>query len=313
MNLFLTSFESVAVLLGIGLVGFYIIKRKIVKGDALKFLSPLVLEIALPCLIFINIIQGFSPQENQNWWHLPLWWLLFTAIAAVFTALFMFLSKKDTRKEFAASLFYHNGIFFPLAIIAGMFPSEPSYLVLLFLFTLLYPAFFFNTFRIFFKDKNQPLNIKKIFHPVLLATLLAIVIRLGNGHQYIPEFALSIVQLLGGMTIPLIMILLGGNIYIDFHKKGVIHTTEIIKFVAIKNFVFPLIFLAIIKMIQPDYFIALLLLIQSAVPPVTAVPLLTERVGGNRTIVNQFIVASFLVSLGSIPLMIWLFDIFFSM
>ena len=77
MNLFITTFESVIVLLGIGLIGFLIIKKRIVPGKILGLLSPLALEIALPSLIFVNIIQNFSPSEAPDWWQLPLWWGFF--------------------------------------------------------------------------------------------------------------------------------------------------------------------------------------------------------------------------------------------
>ena len=120
VNLFLTTFESVAILLGIGIIGFYIIKREILPSMVLQSLSPLALEIALPSLIFVNIINGFSPQEYPNWWHLPLWWMFFVIVAGVFTVCFMFLSKKSNRREFALSLFYQNVIFFPLAILTGI-------------------------------------------------------------------------------------------------------------------------------------------------------------------------------------------------
>jgi predicted permease len=115
------------------------------------------------------------------------------------------------------------------------------------------------------------------------------------------------------MTIPLIMMILGGNIYIDFHKKGKIQTLEIFKFVTVKNFLFPIIFLLIIVFLKSviTYQIAFILILQSVVPPITAVPLVTDRVNGNRSIVNQFIVFSFTFSLISIPIMIYLFDLIF--
>ena len=58
MDLFITTFESVATLLGIGVIGFWIIKKEIVPGNILGLLSPLALEIALPSLILVNIIQN---------------------------------------------------------------------------------------------------------------------------------------------------------------------------------------------------------------------------------------------------------------
>ena len=311
MDLFFATFESIAELLGVGLIGFWIIRKRLIPEKALGLLSPLALEIALPCLIFSNIITSFSPQTIPDWWMFPLWWLVFTGIAAALTVLFMFVSEKKTRREFAISLFFQNGLFIPLALLAGMFPSDSSYQVALFLFMLFFPMLLFNSYQLFFKKQDRTLNWKKIFHPIFIVTLLAMGLRLLNLQAYLPDIILMITQMVGVMAVPLIMIILGGNIYSDFHKKGEIYKFEIIKFVAIKNIIFPLIFLGIIFIIRPDYHIALILIMQSAVPPVTAVPLLVERAGGNHTIVNQFILVSFFCSLITIPAIISLFGVFY--
>lgn len=312
MNLFITTFESVAVLLGIGILGFWIIKKQIIPGKVLGILSTLALDIALPSLIFVNITQNFSPSTYPDWWQLPLWWGFFTLIAFCLTFIFRYVSNKNNRKEFAISLFYQNGIFFPLAILAGMFGNDSSYIVSLFLFTIFYAAFFFSTYHLFFGKKGSfNFNWRKIIHPVLIATIIAVLIRYAGVQNYIPKFVISIFVLLGGMTVPLIMIILGGNVYIDFHKKGKFQHMEIIKFVLIKNIIFPLIFLGVIILLKPSYHIALLIILQSAVPPITAVPIVTERSGGNRFITNQFIVASFILSLLTLPIMIFLFSILY--
>jgi len=314
MDLFITTFESVAVLLGIGLIGFFIIKKKLIPINILEFLTPLVLDIALPCLIFVNIINNFNPVEIPYWWQLPLWWVFFTSVALVLTFLFSLVSNKKTKREFAVSLFYQNAIFFPLAIFAGLFGEQTIYISLLFIFTIFYAALFFSTYFLFFEKKQKNLfNWKKIIHPVVIVTFIALIIRLTELQNFIPNFLMRIFYLLGGMTIPLIMLILGGNIYVDFKKKGEIQTIEITKFVIIKNFLFPLIFLVIIILLKPflSYSIALIIILQSSLPPITAVPLVTERVGGDRTIVNQFIVVSFVFSLISIPIIILLFDVFF--
>jgi len=228
--------------------------------------------------------------------------------------MFMFLSQKKTRREFAASLFYQNGIFFPLAVLSGIFGADSQYVVFLFLFIVFYPPLFFGSYFLFFEKKDKKLiNWKRIIHPVLIMTIIAIIIKISGTQEYIPNFINQIFVLLGGMTIPLIMIILGGNIFLDFQKKGKIQLLEISKFVIIKNLLFPLIFLLIVILIKSviSYPIALIIILQAAVPPVTAVPLVTERAGGNRAIVNQFIVASFSLSLISIPFIIFLFELYF--
>ena len=69
---------------------------------------------------------------------------------------------------------------------------------------------------------------------MLIATLIALIVKLADAEIIIPNFVLSIFTMLGAMTLPLIMIIIGGNIYVDFHNKGKIYLAEIIKFVSIK-------------------------------------------------------------------------------
>ena len=157
MSLFITTFESVAVLLGIGLIGFYIIKKGILPGNILTILSPLALEIALPSLIFARILTTFTPDDFPDWWQLPLWWSFFTIISFGLTSIFMFTSEKTIRREFAISLFYQNAIFFPLAIFSGMFTGETLDKYLIYLFFSLYvilPCFLAHTFS-FSKQKKK--------------------------------------------------------------------------------------------------------------------------------------------------------------
>lgn len=312
MNVFFSILESVGVLLGLGLLGFCVIARKMMPGNVLGFLSPLVLEIALPCLIFVSIVKNFTLDQFPGWWTVPLWWISFSILAIILTLTTMFVADKDNRREFAISLFYQNGIFFPLAIISGLFGSDSLHLVTLFLFISFHPALFFSTYRFFFKNhEQQAIDWKKIIHPVLIMTLIALFIRLFGVHNYVPGFMISVFGTLGAMALPLIMIILGGNIFVDFQQKGRFHTMEIIKFVAVKNFIFPLAFIAILLALKPPYHIALIIFLQSAVPPITAIPIVTQRLGGNATITNQFIVASYLALLISVPLMFSLFANYF--
>ncbi len=312
MDLFITTFESVMVLLVIGLIGFYIVKKEVLSKNVLGILSPLALEIALPSLIFTRIITNFTPDKYPDWWQLPLWWVFFTAISLVLTLIFMFISKKINRREFAISLFFQNAIFFPLAILSGIYPDEASYVLYLFFFTIFYPPVLFSTYFLFFKTKEKiKINWKRIIHPVLIATIIAIFIASFGLKITEDNFVVRIFSLLGAMTIPLLFLILGGNIYNDFKEKGKTQFLEITKFVIVKNFLFPLIFLGIIFYLQDfmTHYVALILIIQASVPPVTAVPIVTERAGGSRKIVNQFIVASFISSLISIPLMLYLFEL----
>ena len=62
MPIFNVTFQSVAALLAIGLLGFWIIKRNVIPDSILHFLAILAIDIALPCIVFVNIITQFSPH-----------------------------------------------------------------------------------------------------------------------------------------------------------------------------------------------------------------------------------------------------------
>jgi predicted permease len=323
MHVFNVTLQSVTALLVIGLIGFWIIKRHLIPENILQFLAVLAIEIALPCIVFANIITQFSPSSSIRWWQYPLWWLVFSLTALILSLVTMFVSAKATRREFAISLFFQNGLFFPFIIITGIFGPTNPYVAVLFIFIAFHPSLFFSTNHLFFKgnmetDKSLKEDMRKnrkrwgrILNPVLISTVIAASIKLFGGERHLPTFILTVFQMLGGMSLPLLMLILGGSLYVDFQSKGPIYIKEVMKFVLIKNFIFPLAFMAMLVFASPAYPVALIILLQSAVPPITGIPIQTQRHGGNVSIANQFILASFVFSILSIPLMFYLFTRYF--
>jgi predicted permease len=179
---------------------------------------------------------------------------------------------------------------------------------------MLHPTLFFSSYQFFFrKIPGQALPWRRMVNNVLIATVIAIVIQAFTIEQYFPDLIVDIFEILGNMALPLVMIILGGSLYLDFQQKGKIYWGEITKFILVKNIVFPLAFIGLLLLLKPDYNIALLFLLQAAVPPVTAVPILTERAGGHRSIATQFVFSSFVASMITIPAMFLLFNHFFPM
>jgi predicted permease len=317
MNPFLLTFEAVFVLLGIGVIGFWIIGRRGVPGATLSFLASLAIDIALPFLVLANLIRDFSVSNFPDWWQMPLWWLGFTVVSLGLSLVASFTVRKEIRSEFTISLFFQNGLFFPLVIINGLFGIGNPYLVSLFVFMALHPSMVFSTYTLFFRGKSPSpaLSWRRIINPVLVTTLIGIIISLAAINRNVPSFILDILVIVGAMATPLFMLILGGNIYNDFMvKEGgkrKFYTRDVIQFVLVKNLIFPLAFLGLLVALRPENITAFIILLQAAVPPITAIPIFAERCGGNRVIASQFIVGSFVFSVISIPAAIYLFSQFF--
>ena len=315
MELFLATFKSVAVLMGIGVIGFTILARKTVPLEVLRVLSPLVLEVSLPCMIFHNIITRFDPQKMPDWWHLPLWWAGMTAFFLVLSVIGMQFVDRRHRGEAGISLFYPNATFFPIGIIPIIYGPDTTLLVELFLFTLFMPVIVFNGYTFFFRsgklDREFNLGDSKIINPILVATILAIVFKITHTDTVIPDFIITISEIVGATALPLLMLAIGGNVYIDYTRRGKFDVKSATRFVITKNILFPAATLGMILLVKPPISAATLIIIQAAMPPLSAVPVLTERAKGDVARTNQFLISSFTASLITIPLSLWCFSVLY--
>lgn len=306
MNIFTRAFEVVAAQLGIALVGFLVFRGKVQdKESVLKFLSTLGVDLALPFFIFSIIIKNFDPVGLGDWYVYPLWWLGLTAGLLLLSLFFTAVSRSN--REFFLSLFFQNGIFFPLALLTGLYGADSSQVAVLFIFVIFYPSFFFVVIPAVLGLK-QKARWQRIVSPVFLSTVLAILLKLAGLDVYLPGFLKSTFAAVGSISTPLIFLILGGNIYLDLVGSRRFYPGKVLYFVLVKNFIFPVVGLLAIRYFHIPRPISLILILQCAVPPLTVVPVLVGRAGGNRAFVNQLFVASALVSIISLPFFLYLFN-----
>lgn len=313
MTIFLSTLQAVGVMLGIGFLGFWIIARKIVSPDIIKVLTPLVIDIAVPCMVFTDILARFEPSHFPDWWALPIWWTGFTVFSGLFTFVAIRVFNKNLRSEAGIGLLYPNAIFTPIVIIPGIFGASSPLMVELYLFTLLFPFFLFNSYELIFGGKKSGFKLgwSRLFNPILIATVIAVIFKLTGISFYVPDVVTGITRSVGSIAFPLIMLLIGGNIYIDSQTKGRLLLKETALFILAKNVLLPAVTLFALFLVKPPFPVAFLVFILSAVPPVTAVPILVQRLKGNVAAADQFLVGSFLFSLVTLPLGMWAFGLVF--
>jgi predicted permease len=287
-------------------LGWVLRSRQVVTSATMPALSVISLDVALPCLIFVVILSRFHPADMPEWHRLPLGWVLFTLAALPLSLAAGYAARTSVRREFRFCCFYHNALFFPLAILTEMFGTDSKAVAQLFLMTFLFPAFFFNTYGMFFEARPR-LDWRKTLHPVLLTTVAAILIGLAGLTDRVPKALLTAMQQVGAVSVPLLMILLGARIREDYENRGPIYWREIIAFIGIRNVLFPLLSIAVLSLLNLSRDLGFLLLLQAAMPPVTAAPIMIGRSGGNVAFTSQLLLASYVAAAATIPFMVWLF------
>ena len=113
MEVFINTFGAVFTLFFIGIIGWWVVSKRMMDSSVFSVLSVLSLEIALPAMIFSDVIRKFDIAAYPNWWALPLWWVGFSLFLFLMTMTFSLFSSKESLSEFRISLFFQNGIFFP--------------------------------------------------------------------------------------------------------------------------------------------------------------------------------------------------------
>jgi hypothetical protein len=310
VTVFIATFEALATLFVIGGVGFWIVRRGLVPGQVLRALSAVAIEVALPCLVFVRIIRGLDAAQKPDWWIWPLAFLGFLAWAGTLTAVSSRLVRRSVRREFAFALLFQNVTFLPLAILTQTQGEDSTLIVELFLFALLFSPVFFNTYPLFFARGPRP-RWGKTVHPVVVASALAVALSMFGAAERVPGFLVSSLELVGNMAVPLLMLVLGGNLYVEMRMPGTARWSDAAKFVLVKNALFPAATLVVLLWLRLPRQFTLLLLLQSTVPPIASLPIFVGREGGDVASTSRFVLASFAFSLVSIPTALAIFEAVF--
>jgi malate permease and related proteins len=106
MDTFAITFQAVAAMLGIGVLGFWIISRRHILSNVLSLLTSIAIDIAIPCVVLSKIVTQFSPKEFPDWWYLPIWWIGFTAVTLALSLFTSLMVKREIRGEWAISLLF---------------------------------------------------------------------------------------------------------------------------------------------------------------------------------------------------------------
>jgi len=144
---FLHTAQAMAELFIMTLVGYIIVKKRLIDANINDMLCRFLIDVALPLFIFAKIIQDFRFQAFPHWWLFPFLSIVITIIGFATGKLLTIGSAARARKaEFVSIITFQNSGYLPLGLVALLFPpSEASVLfVYIFLFLIGFNAVMFS-------------------------------------------------------------------------------------------------------------------------------------------------------------------------
>lgn len=294
----------------LGAIGFFLVRRQIIKDAGLDSISRMVIEVALPLMIFCHLAQDFSFAIYPDWWIYPLLSVAIN-IAGFLVGLLLlkFISGPEYKRQFLSLVTFQNSGYMPLALIAALLAQADAAAVFIYLFLFLmgFNMLMFSAgVHMLVFHKNRKFELGSLFSPPVIATIFSLLFVSLGLNRYMPQEILKPLCLMGDCTLPLAMVVVGGNLA-QIHL-GKIDWKPLSLMVVAKLLILPalgLIFISRFSMIP--YYMGLLIIIELAMPPATLLSVVTRHYKKDDLLISQGLFFGHILSIITIPVFLSLY------
>lgn len=329
-----TTILGMVQILILGGIGFLLVRKRFLVEEGLSVLSKLIIELTLPFLIFSQLIKDFNFSIYRNWWWFPLISMAITLLGfGVGKLMVRCYPNIEEKRAFISLVGFQNSGYLPLVLFAAI--CSPSMAQQLFIYLFLFLMGFnlviwslgvrYLTFNpLSTTNPKAPLRswsrilptwlklqgsdnfeLAKVFSPPVVATIASLFLVAVGVHRFIPAVVIKPIKMIGECTIPLAMVVVGGNLAVIPFVK--INNKEIGYLIFAKLLLLPLLAFIILLFLRPPPLIGFLIITQAAMPSATSLSLIARHYKIEERVINQGILFSHLVSIITIPLFLTLF------
>ena len=311
--MFLEHFKITSLAMGqifiLGALGFFLVKKNLLLPAGLDALSRLVIQIIFPAFIFTQMLENFSFSLYPNWWIFPLISLAITLLGLSVGWLLLKIARIKTHKlQFLSLVSFQNSGYLPLAMVAAIFSGNQAKEIFIYIFLFLLGfdliAWSLGIYMLNYKQKMK-FKLQSIFSPPVVTNLSTLVIIALGFSKFIPVEIIKPIKMVGNCTLPLAMLVVGGNIALVSLEH--IDRRSVFYFLLGKLVILPLIgILVVFKLGLPQLF-GFLIVMQLAMPSATSLSVIIRHYKQEDVMISQGVFFSHLLSLVTIPLFLSLY------
>ena len=271
-------------------LGFCFYRKRILREEALKFLTFFVINITVPFLIFSKIIENFVPSASPHIFTfigLSLFIFLTGLISGMIVA---FSINRRLRREFVSLTAFQNSGYLPMNIAFFLLPaaSKDIFLVYIFLYILGFNVLLWSVGSFFiFKKKDERFKITSIFTAPIVSTLFALLFVYLGWREYVPDIILSPLKIIGNISFPLSMIILGAWLAKSKTADFFVDVPTIVKIVLVKLILVPAIFFFIVFKLELPSLFGLFIVLEASMPSAASLPIVVNLRRADSEFVSQ--------------------------
>lgn len=301
--------QEMITLYGIAILGFIVRKRGVLNENANGVLTQLILYVTLPALILFSLDISFSFTLVKEFF-----WLIIMSVYVLVLSCFLAkwmgtrseLSKKQSSVYEGLIIFGNQG-FIGYAVIFIIFGNEG--IIYLTMFNLCYLLLIWSYGIYLFSKNNDGIRWKSLFlNPGIVSTITGLIIFLSPISW--PSMISDGLEIVGKMTIPLSMIIIGSLIadvkyasLITILKNSYLWKAAIAKLLFIPLLLVPF---AAISIPTPLLLIAVIV---SGMPSAPTISLYAQKYGADAFFASLGVLLSTLLCIITVPFLYWFVEL----
>jgi hypothetical protein len=290
-------------------LGYILVKKNILSHEGLDALSRLLIQVIFPALILTQMLQNFSFNLYPDWWIFPLISLAITAAGLIVGwALLKSLKAKTHKLQFLSLIAFQNSGYLPLAMAAAIFSGRQAdnIFIFIFLFLLGFDLVAWSLgIHLLTYEKQVKFRLRSIFSPPVVANLASLTLVSLGLNKLIPAGIFKPLQMVGNCTLPLAMLVVGGNVALAQLKN--IDKKTVFIFLLGKLIILPALGLVLVLWLALPHLLGFLIVMQLAMPSATSLSVIIRHYKKEDALISQGVFFSHIFSLFTIPLFLSLY------
>ena len=306
--MFWIAFSNVISMLVYMIPGFLVCKLKKVSVEHQPSLSGILLSVCAPSLILSSFLS--MDYNTSDFVKMGLFFVIIVLLQGIFLGILMILVRKkidDKRfRVFPICSTFCNVGFFGLPIIKALLPESPIAVCFASTFSVTLNFFVYSIGAFCVTNDKKYMSLKAaIINPQVISFFFAVPMYVLGVRNYLPDFILKAINLLGSMTTPLCMIILGIRLAsVEFKKLF----TRPLVYLALftKLLVFPIFCYLCVKWLPSSLFndtFKITVLVLTGTPTASGTLSIAELYKGETEIPANCVLLSTLASCITIPIL----------
>ncbi len=294
----------------LGFLGAFFVKIRWLNKDALDFLTNFLVKVTVPSLIFSVFIKESQIFKVYNLKVFLSVNILIAGLGLLLGIISLpFIKNKNIYREYLLLITFQNCGYLPMNLSLFLFSPQLHLKFLSYVFMyLLGFNFLMWSLGSFFMSRDK-FNLKHLFNMPFLSVLFSFLLIKSNLYKFIPKTILEVASILGKITFPLSMIVLGAILF--KREKFQLGNLKALSILCLtKLLILPLIVFFILIFVKIDTFLKLFIFIQSMMPSAVSLSIIAMWQKGAEDFVAEGIFLTTFLSILTIPFWLNIFKIY---